>query len=84
MTVSGLTTLSGGTISGSGHGRPPNGGILLNLTNALFTLDGRTLTNPAGQTATWSGLQQSDRTFRWRRLRQSGRVPRSMHRGARF
>ena len=29
---------------------------MLNLTNALFTLDGRTLTNPAGQTATWTGF----------------------------
>ena len=55
MTVSGLATLSSGTISGSGAVNA-NGGILFNVTNAIFTLDGRTLTNPAGQTATWTGI----------------------------
>ena len=58
MTVSGLATLSGGTISGSGA-VSANDGILLNPTNASFTLDGRTLTNPAGQTATWSGFNSA-------------------------
>ena len=55
MTVSGLATLSSGTISGSGAVNA-NGGILFNVFNATFTLDGRTLTNPAGQTATWTGI----------------------------
>ena len=55
VTVSGLATLSSGTISGSGAVNA-NGGILFNVANAIFTLDGRTLTNPAGQTATWTGI----------------------------
>ncbi len=63
MTVSGLTTLSNGTISGSGAVNA-NGGILFNVSNATFTLDGRTLTNPAGQTATWTGINSTIRTFR--------------------
>ena len=58
MTVSGLATFSGGTISGSGA-VSANGGILFNPTNATFTLDGRPLTNPAGQTATWTGFNSA-------------------------
>ncbi len=58
MTVSGLATLSSGTISGSGAVNA-NGGILFNVSNAYFTLDGRTLTNPAGQTATWTGINSN-------------------------
>jgi hypothetical protein len=56
ITVSGLLTLGGGTISGSGA-VDANGGILLNPPglSSVVTLDGRTLTNPAGQTATWTG-----------------------------
>ena len=58
MTISGLATFSSGTISGSGAVNA-NGGILFNIANATFTLDGRTLTNPAGQTATWTGINSS-------------------------
>jgi Big-like domain-containing protein len=65
ITVGGLLTLSGGTISGlatagapSGTGTTTaNGGITLNPAGGDFTLDGDTLTNPAGQTATFSGLE---------------------------
>jgi Bacterial Ig-like domain (group 3) len=65
ITVGGLLTLSGGTISGlatagapSGTGTTTaNGGITLNPAGGDFTLDGDTLTNPAGQTATFSGVE---------------------------
>ncbi len=45
MTVSGLTTLSSGTIFRLWARSTLNGGILFNVSNATFTLDGRTLTN---------------------------------------
>ena len=51
---SGLLTLTAGTISGSGT-VTASGGIVINPTGAAFGLDGRTLTNAAGQTATWTG-----------------------------
>ena len=54
ITVSGLLTLTAGTISGSGT-ITASGGIVINPTGAAFELDGRTLTNPTGQTATWTG-----------------------------
>ncbi|MFI5460266.1 MAG: beta strand repeat-containing protein [Isosphaerales bacterium] len=54
ITVNGLLTLTAGTISGSGV-LSANGGILINPTGTAFALDGRTLTNAAGQTATWTG-----------------------------
>ncbi len=54
MTVSGLMTVDVGTISGSGV-VTADGGIMLNLQGATFVIDGRTLINPAGQTATWTG-----------------------------
>ncbi len=54
ITVSGLLTLTAGTISGSGTVHA-DGGIVINPTGAAFGLDGRTLTNAAGQTATWTG-----------------------------
>ncbi len=53
MTVGGLLTLSSGTLSGSGT-VTANGGIIL---NGNFTAtDGKTLVNPAGQTASLSGI----------------------------
>ncbi len=63
ITVGGLLTLSGGTLSGlatagahSGTGTTTaNGGITLNPASGDFNLDGETLTNAAGQTATFSG-----------------------------
>jgi hypothetical protein len=63
ITVAGLLTLSGGTISGLATAGAPSGtgtttasgGITLNPAGGDFTLDGDTLTNPAGQTATFSG-----------------------------
>ncbi len=54
FTVSGLTTISGGTISGSGNVNA-NGDILFDPPGNTFFLDGRTMINAAGQTATWSG-----------------------------
>ena len=67
LTVSGLATFSGGTISGSGAVNA-NGGILFSPTNATFTLDGRTLTNPAGQTGDLDRRQQRPH----RAVRRSG------------
>jgi fibronectin-binding autotransporter adhesin len=55
ITVGGLLTLSGGGISGSGT-VTANGGTLINPPNSSLVLDGCTLINPAGQTATWSGV----------------------------
>ena len=65
ITVGGLLTLSGGRISGLATAGAPSGtgtttasgGITLNPAGGDFTLDGDTLTNPAGQTATFSGFQ---------------------------
>ena len=55
MTVSGVTTFSGsGGLSGSGT-VTANGGMVIN-TAAGFTIDGKTLVNPAGQTTTWTGI----------------------------
>jgi hypothetical protein len=56
VTVSGLVTLTSGTLSGSGA-LNANGGMLINPTGEEtgFNLDGRTVNNAAGQTATWSG-----------------------------
>ena len=49
-----MTLNDNGTISGSGAVNA-NGGIVINPEGStLFTLDGRTLTNPVGQTATWT------------------------------
>jgi hypothetical protein len=50
ITVSGLLKLEGGTISGSGPVNADGG-----IEGYVFNLDGRTLTNPAGQTANQSG-----------------------------
>jgi autotransporter-associated beta strand protein len=52
ITVGGLMTLSDGTISGSGAVNA-DGGILIEPYDDPLTLDGRTLINAAGQTATW-------------------------------
>jgi hypothetical protein len=65
MTVGGLLTLSGGTLSGLATAGAPSGtgttaasgGITLNPAGGDFTLDGDTLTNPAGQTAAFAGLE---------------------------
>ncbi len=54
LTVNGLLTLTSGTISGSGT-VDANGGIVINPGGAGFGLDGVTLNNAAGQTATWTG-----------------------------
>jgi len=54
IAVSGLLTLTAGTISGSGAVNA-SGGILINPGGGTFGLDGRTLTNEPGQTATWTG-----------------------------
>jgi large repetitive protein len=63
VTVGGLLTLSSGTLSDSG-GVTANGGITINPSANAFNLDGVTLTNAAGQTATWTGtgsnIQASD------------------------
>ena len=52
ITVGGLMSLSDGTISGSGAVNA-DGGILIEPLYDPLTLDGRTLINAAGQTATW-------------------------------
>ena len=54
VSVSGLVTLTAGTLSGSSS-LNANGGILINLAGGRFKLDGRTVNNAAGQTATWTG-----------------------------
>ena len=54
VSVSGLVTLTGGTLSGSGA-LDANGGMVINPTGGNFFLDGRTVNNAAGQTATWTG-----------------------------
>ena len=54
ITVGGLLTLTSGTLSDSGT-VTANGGIAINPAGGSFALDGTTLTNAAGQTATWSG-----------------------------
>ena len=55
ITVGGLLTLNSGGVSGSGT-VTAKGGILINSPNSSLVLDGCTLINPAGQTATWSGV----------------------------
>ena len=52
ITVGGLMTLNDGTISGSGAVNA-DGGILIEPYDDPLTLDGRTLINAVGQTATW-------------------------------
>jgi large repetitive protein len=54
VTVSGLVTLTTGTLSGVGS-LNANGGMLINAPGQGLNFDGRTINNPAGQTATWSG-----------------------------
>ena len=54
VSVSGLVTLTAGTLSGSSS-LNANGGILINLAGGRFNLDGRTVNNAAGFTATWNG-----------------------------
>ena len=58
LSVGGLVTLSSGTLSGSST-LSANGGILINTAGSTFFLDGQTLTNAAGQTATWSGTNNN-------------------------
>jgi autotransporter-associated beta strand protein len=58
LAVNGLLTLTAGAISGSGA-VVANAGIAINPAGAGFGLDGRTLTNAAGQTATWTGTGSS-------------------------
>ena len=59
ITVSGLMTLNDGTISGSGAVNA-DGGILIEPDEDPLTLDGRPLTNAAGQTATWAENDEFD------------------------
>jgi hypothetical protein len=54
VSVSGLVTLTAGTLSGASE-LNANGGMLINPTGGNFNLDGRTVNNAAGQTATWTG-----------------------------
>ena len=54
VSVSGLVTLTAGTLSGS-SALNANGGMLINPAGGQFNLDGRTVNNAAGQTATWTG-----------------------------
>ncbi len=54
VSVSGLVTLTAGTLSGAGA-LDANGGMSINPTGGTFVLDGRTVNNAAGQTATWTG-----------------------------
>jgi large repetitive protein len=58
ISVSGLTTLDGGTLKGSAT-VTANGGITLHPAGGFFTLDGVTIVNSAGQTATWSGIDSN-------------------------
>ena len=61
VSVSGLVTLTAGTLSGSST-LNANGGMAINPpdnTNGNFNLDGRTVNNAAGQTATWTGATSS-------------------------
>ena len=55
ITVGGLLTLSAGTLGGTGM-VTANGGIAINnISSSGFVLDGKTLVNSAGQTATFTG-----------------------------
>ncbi len=56
MTVGGLLTLHGRPLFANGASVTADGGILFNPPdNRGFMLDGGSLTNAAGQTATWTG-----------------------------
>jgi large repetitive protein len=54
VSVSGLVTLDNGTLSGSGA-LNANGGMVIDPTNGNLNLDGCTVNNAAGATATWTG-----------------------------
>ena len=58
ISVGGLTTLSGGTIAGSGHVYCQGGMTIDPIQNEL-TFDGRDVENSVGQTATWSGANSN-------------------------
>ncbi len=74
LSVSELVTLTGGTLSGSGK-LNANGGMLINPTGGNFFLDGRTVNNAAGQTATWTGtLDNFIEAFERQRIQQPGHV----------
>jgi autotransporter-associated beta strand protein len=62
VSVSGLVTLTAGTLSGSST-LDANGGMLINPAASEFNLDGRTVNNAAGQTATWTGEPSGGGTF---------------------
>jgi autotransporter-associated beta strand protein len=62
VNVSGLVTLTSGTLSGSST-LNANGGMSINPTTSQFNLDGRSVNNAAGQTATWTGEPSGDGTF---------------------
>ena len=78
VTVSGLVTLTAGTLSGS-SALNANGGITINPpdnTNGDINLDGRTVNNAAGQTATWTGADQHHQGIGRQRVQQPGHIPR--------
>jgi autotransporter-associated beta strand protein len=54
VSVNGVVTLITGKLSGSGA-LDANGGMLINSAGGVFDLDGRSVNNAAGQTATWTG-----------------------------
>src|SRR5262249_10246805 len=54
LSVSGLTTLTSGAVSGSGA-LNADGGMAINPADAAFLINGPTVTNAVGQTATWTG-----------------------------
>ncbi len=58
VAVSGLTTLSAGIMSGSGD-FDANGGMTINPAGAYLEISGKTVTNAAGQTATWTGTNSN-------------------------
>ena len=66
LTVSGLVTLTSGTLSGASE-LNADGGMLINPSSVAFDtsffLDGRTVNNAAGQTATWTGNPSNNAGF---------------------
>jgi hypothetical protein len=59
LSVSGLVTLTTGTLSG-GSELNANGGMLINAPNQGLNFEGRTINNPAGQTAMWNSPGNSN------------------------
>ena len=84
VSVSGLVTLTTGTLSGSST-LNANGGMLIDPDElATFNLDGRTVNNAAGQTATWTGEPSGGRPSRRRTAACSTTWAHSWPRPSRF